>query len=66
MITFTLISRLLGHNLCFPFWGSPSAAEEAAGMTAHGETNIFRWESLAEEAHALNLGVTLSNLFNSF
>jgi hypothetical protein len=41
-----LISGLLGHDLCFPYWGSPSVAEAAAGMTFHGESNILRWESV--------------------
>ncbi len=41
-----LMSGLLGHNLCFPFWGDPSEAEHKAGMTYHGETNIVRWEEV--------------------
>ena len=41
-----LISGLLGHDLCFPYWGCPSVAEAAAGMTFHGESNILRWESV--------------------
>lgn len=38
-----LMSGLLGHNLCFPFWGNPSEAEFKAGMTFHGEAGIVRW-----------------------
>lgn len=56
-----LISGLSGHNLCFPFWGSPSLAEEVAGMTVHGETNIVRWECLETQANALILSATLPN-----
>lgn len=41
-----LISGLAGHNLCFPFWGLASDAEQSAGMTAHGETNIVRWKEV--------------------
>jgi hypothetical protein len=56
-----LISGLLGHNLCFPYWGRPSAAEEAAGMTFHGESNILRWKMLDGQPHWLKLAVTLPN-----
>jgi hypothetical protein len=41
-----LLSGLLGHSLCFPYWGDPSGAEHNAGMTYHGETNIVRWEEV--------------------
>lgn len=54
-----LISGILGHNLCFPFWGLPSKSEEAAGMTCHGETNVVRWKALETTANSLHLGVTL-------
>jgi len=56
-----LICGLLGHNLCFPYWGAPSASEESAGMTFHGESNILRWEKPAATPQSLNLGVTLAN-----
>jgi hypothetical protein len=39
-----LLSGLVGHNLCFPFWGNPSATEGRAGMTYHGEAGITRWK----------------------
>lgn len=39
-----LMSGLLGHNICFPYWGDPSPAEFAAGMTYHGETGVSRWK----------------------
>jgi len=41
-----LLCGLLGHNLCFPYWGDPSGAEHNAGMTYHGETNVVRWEEV--------------------
>jgi len=41
-----LMSGLMGHNVCFPFWGNPSASEEAAGMTYHGEAGIVRWRQV--------------------
>jgi hypothetical protein len=53
------LSGLAGHNLCFPFWGNPSPAEFAAGMTFHGETNIRRWELVEQRPGELTLEVTL-------
>ena len=43
-----LLSGLVGHNLCFPYWGDPSDSEYQAGMTFHGETGIVRWRKIAE------------------
>ncbi len=54
-----LISGLAGHNLCFPFWGTPTASEDAAGMTFHGESNILRWEATESTPASLTVGVTL-------
>ena len=54
-----LLSGLAGHNLCFPFWGDPSPAEFAAGMTFHGETNIRRWQLLEESPDGMILKVEL-------
>jgi hypothetical protein len=42
-----LLAGLLGHNICFPFWGDPSPSEAAAGMTFHGETGIVRWDRIS-------------------
>jgi hypothetical protein len=39
-----LLSGLMGHNLCLDMFGPPSEEELAAGMTAHGEANVVRWE----------------------
>ncbi len=54
-----LLSGLAGHNLCFPFWGNPSPAEFAAGMTFHGETNIRRWQLVEERPGEATVEVTL-------
>src|SRR5262249_28304093 len=48
-----LMAGLVGHNLCFPFWGDPSSAEYKAGMTYHGETGVVRWKRVADEGGAL-------------
>lgn len=44
-----LLSGLMGHNLCFPYWGDPSDSEYRAGMTFHGEAGIVRWRKLSEQ-----------------
>jgi hypothetical protein len=41
-----LMSGLMGHNLCFPYWGNPSDSEYKAGMSFHGETGVVRWKKL--------------------
>jgi len=35
-----LIAGIMGHNLCLDVFGGPSAAEAAAGITAHGEASV--------------------------
>ena len=35
-----VLSAIMGHNLCLDIFGGPSAEEEAAGLTAHGEASI--------------------------
>jgi len=54
-----LISGLAGHNLCVPFWGDPSPAEYAAGMTFHGESNIVRWSEVDSGPDSLTIAATL-------
>jgi hypothetical protein len=54
-----LISGLLGHNLCMPYWGLPSEAEYRCGMTCHGEPNTVRWQEQIHAADRLSLRVTL-------
>jgi hypothetical protein len=54
-----LMSGLLGHNLCFPFWGNPSEAEYRAGMTYHGETGVARWRQVAAGADSLTITADL-------
>lgn len=39
-----LLSGIMGHNLCLDFFGGPSAEEEAAGLSAHGEGSIAYYE----------------------
>jgi hypothetical protein len=54
-----LMSGLAGHSLCFPYWGDPSAAEERAGMTFHGETGIATWSQTGSGVDWLELAAEL-------
>jgi hypothetical protein len=54
-----LMSGLAGHSLCFPYWGDPSAAEERAGMTFHGETGIAAWTQTGSGGDWLELAAEL-------
>ncbi|MGI4854482.1 MAG: hypothetical protein ACRYF4_10620 [Janthinobacterium lividum] len=47
-----LLCGILGHNLCLDLFGGPSEAEFAAGMTAHGEGSVLRYE-LEEQGETL-------------
>jgi hypothetical protein len=39
-----LLAGIVGHNLCFDFFGPPSDAEAAAGLTVHGEASVVNWQ----------------------
>ncbi len=39
-----LLAGIMGHNLCFDFFGPPSEEEAAAGLTVHGEASAAKWE----------------------
>lgn len=54
-----LISGLLGHNLCMPYWGLPSDSEYRRGMTCHGESNAVRWQGQLHAANRLSLRAAL-------
>ena len=54
------MSGLLGHNLCFPYWGDPSVEEYKAGMTYHGETGVVRWTKLSERSNHGRIELTLA------
>ncbi len=38
----------MGHFICFDRWGQPSAAEQARGMTFHGEAPHIAWTRVSE------------------
>ncbi len=41
-----LLAGIIGHNLCLDIFGSPSPEEAAAGVTAHGEGSVNRFDIL--------------------
>jgi hypothetical protein len=47
-----LLAGIMGHNLCLDIFGGPSPEEAAAGLTAHGEGSVVRYD-LAVTAHRL-------------
>ncbi len=55
----SLLSGIMGHNLCFDFWGTPSAAESRAGIAYHGEASILRAEMLTREENSLTHRLSL-------
>lgn len=61
-----LMSGLMGHNLCFPFWGDPSPEEAAAGMTFHGEAGIVPWRQVASGDDFLTVGAQFPESGTSF
>jgi len=52
-----LSSGYMGHLLCFPIYGPPSADEARAGLGNHGEAPIVQWREMKEEVNTD--GVTL-------
>lgn len=39
-----LLSAIMGHNLCLDIFGGPSEEEAAAGLSAHGEASVARYD----------------------
>jgi len=43
-----LLAGILGHNTCLDLFGPPSADEERAGITVHGEASVLPYELQAD------------------
>jgi hypothetical protein len=52
-----LLAGIMGHNLCLDIFGGPSAEEAAAGLTAHGEAPVTRYEIDARTTELTMRGV---------
>ena len=53
-----LLAGIMGHNLCLDLFGGPSPSESAAGMTAHGEASVNRYE-ITEAPRGVSMSVEL-------
>ena len=48
-----LLAGIMGHNLCFDFWGAPSESEHEVGMAYHGEVSIISADSVEQTESSL-------------
>ena len=48
-----LLSGIMGHNLCFDYWGAPSKTEFEAGMAYHGEVSWTPGEKISQDESSL-------------
>jgi len=53
-----LLASISGHNVCFSFFGGASPAEQAAGLTSHGEAPLRRWKVTRRTVSAARLTFT--------
>jgi hypothetical protein len=55
-----LLSGIAGHNICLDYFGPPSEAESAQGLSTHGEAPSLKWRKSAERLRGGQLSATLS------
>jgi hypothetical protein len=55
-----LLSGIAGHNICLDYFGGPSKAEEAQGLSTHGEAPSSKWRKSSIRLRAGQLSLTLS------
>ena len=44
------LSGIMGHNVCFDYWGAPSPSEFRAGLSFHGEVSTLAWYEVRSRA----------------
>lgn len=54
----SLLSGIMGHNLCLDIFGGPSPEEEAAGMPVHGEASVVPYD-VRGDAQSLSMTAEL-------
>jgi hypothetical protein len=54
----SLLSGIMGHNLCLDVFGGPSASEAAAGLPAHGEASVAPF-SVTSSARTIEMETVL-------
>jgi hypothetical protein len=47
------LASIMGHNVCFDYWGAPSPSEFNAGLSYHGEVSTLEWKRLSGGAAEL-------------
>jgi hypothetical protein len=55
-----LLSGIAGHNICLDYFGPPSEAETAQGLSTHGEAPSLKWRKSGERLRGGQLCVALS------
>ena len=55
-----LLSGIAGHNICLDYFGPPSEAETAQGLSTHGEAPSLKWRKSGERLRGGQLSVALS------
>src|SRR6266571_62207 len=45
------LSGIMGHNVCFDYWGATYATEFQAGLSYHGEVSILEWKKVRSGAN---------------
>ncbi|SPE29270.1 conserved hypothetical protein [Acidobacteriia bacterium SbA2] len=55
-----LLSGIAGHNICLDYFGPPSEAETAQGLSTHGEAPSLKWRKSGERLRGGQLNVALS------
>lgn len=54
-----LLAGIAGHNLCLDYFGAPSGAEAAQGLSQHGEAPSLPWSKAGQETGKSRASVTL-------
>jgi hypothetical protein len=47
------LASIMGHNVCFDYFGAPSATEFKAGLSYHGEVSTLEWKRVSAAAGEL-------------
>ncbi len=55
-----LLSGIAGHNICLDYFGPPSEAEAAQGLSTHGEAPSAKWEKTKARAGSQYVSLTLA------
>src|SRR5262249_36900253 len=55
-----LLSGIAGHNICLDYFGPPSAAEAAQGLSTHGEAPSETWRKSRVRVTSQEVSLTLS------